>query len=41
VDFDDSKWAKVKGGEDWRTQSGYTDKNAIGWYRQKVCFNSL
>jgi hypothetical protein len=41
VDFDDSKWQKVKGGQDWRLHSNYTDKNAIGWYRQTVSANDL
>jgi hypothetical protein len=32
--FDDSHWQRVQGGQDWRTHSNYTAKNAIGWYRQ-------
>jgi hypothetical protein len=41
VDFDDSKWQRVKGGQDWRVHSNYTAKNAIGWYRQTVSANAL
>ncbi len=41
IDFDDSGWQRVKGGEDWRVSSNYTDKNAFGWYRQTVDANAL
>ena len=39
--FDDSGWQRVVGGHDWRTASNYTDKNARGWYRQRVDANAL
>jgi beta-galactosidase len=34
--FDDSTWKHVKGGEDWRAHSNYTEVNATGWYRQHL-----
>ena len=34
--FDDSGWQAVKGGQDWRNASNFTDENATGWYRQAV-----
>ena len=40
-DFDDSNWQRVKGGQDWREASNYTDRNATGWYRQRVEANAL
>eukprot|EP00658_Telonema_sp_P-2_P013778 TRINITY_DN15226_c0_g1_i2.p1 TRINITY_DN15226_c0_g1~~TRINITY_DN15226_c0_g1_i2.p1 ORF type:complete len:757 (+),score=163.08 TRINITY_DN15226_c0_g1_i2:176-2446(+) len=41
VSVNDSSWERVVGGEDWRVQSGYTDRNATGWYRQTVDASDL